>query len=269
MIYRVDNFTESSINPVTGLVFDNSWLVYCLTDSEDYNMLVGSVGGAVYTVKASRNSADWKMSLCDFIGFNAERNKNIILSMSQEELDCAEKHYGGHKYNDNFLRENEPEVLVHSTSYENWLSIERDGRLKSWNVLKREKTAWEDKPIGLKLGDPEDFSDFIMFSGGGVSGEIVVSSKESGEIVMDPDKPYKTGVRLYFDIKKIAEDGLLIRDGIHLKAEKELPLEPYLIWYADWKKAGLTSGISTPKIFTEKSNNAFNSLFGGHVSSDF
>lgn len=269
MIYRIDNFTEKSINPVTHLPFDDSWIVYCLTNSEDYNMLVGSGNSSLYTVKVSRKFSDWKMSICDFMQFHKSRNKNIILSVSQEDLKCAKEYYAEHKYNDNFLRENEPEVLVHSTTYENWLSIKKDRCLKSWNILKKEKLSWEEEPIGSRLGDPADFSDFIMFSSGGISGEIVVSSKQNKKIVMDQDKPYKTGVRLYFDIKKIAENGLLIRDGIHLKVADELPLDPYLIWCATWDKVGLTSSVSTPKEFAEKSNNVFNSLFGGNISSDF
>ena len=78
---------------------------------------------------------------------------------------------------------------------------------------------------------------------------------------MDRDMKYKTGVRLYFDIQKIAEDGLLIRDGIHLKVKDTLPLKPYLLWYAAWDKVGLSSKISTPKEFTEKSNLTFYELF--------
>lgn len=272
VIYRIDNFigtSNDSANLPEGLPADGSWLLYTLTDSEDYKMTVGSSDGSAYAVKASRKLADWEMSLCDFIGFHESRGKNIVLSLSQQELDRARKQYGSSKYNDNFLRKNEPKILVHSTSYENWLSIEKDGCLKCWNLLKKEKSSWEAEPIGIKLGDPADFSDFIMFSGGGISGEIVVSSKESKKIVMDPHRPYKTGARLYFDAEKIAEDGLLIRDGIHLKVEKELPLSPYLIWCAVWDNAGLTERISTPKEFTEKSNAAFEKLFGFKVSSDF
>lgn len=68
---------------------------------------------------------------------------------------------------------------------------------------------------------------------------------------MDINAEYKTGARLYFDAKKIAEDGLLIRDGCHMKLKDALPLTPYLIWAATWDKIGLSSPISTPKIFSE------------------
>ena len=90
-----------------------------------------------------------------------------------------------------------------------------------------------------------------------MSGEIVVSSKQAEKIIMDVTAEYKTGARLYFDAKKIAEDGLLIRDGAHLKVKNQLSLEPYLIWVATWDSIGLESQFSTPKIFAELSNDKF------------
>ncbi|MDE5782526.1 MAG: hypothetical protein K2I03_13790 [Lachnospiraceae bacterium] len=68
---------------------------------------------------------------------------------------------------------------------------------------------------------------------------------------MDIDTKYLTGARLYFDSKKMAQDGLLIRDGCHLKVKHILPLNPYLIWTATWKNIGLDSQVSTPKIFSQ------------------
>lgn len=93
--------------------------------------------------------------------------------------------------------------------------------------------------------------------GGGVSSEIVVNSKQSGKIVMDIDSEYKTGARLYFDAEKIAKDGLLVRDGAHIKVKDCLPLKPYLIWTATWDNVGLETQISTPRIFAELSDEKF------------
>lgn len=260
-MYRVDDFSENEINPLTNEPYDDSWIVYCLTTSDDYEMMVGKNNGTVYTAKVSKNYCGWQMSVCDFIRFQTTRNKNIILSITQDDLEEAEKYYSGHNYNDPYLRDYEPHTLVHSTTYENWLSIKNDGCLKSWNILKSEKASWENEPTGQKLGDPIDFRDFIMFSNGAVSGEIVVLSKQNGKIIMNQDMKYKTGVRLYFDIQKIAENGLLLRDGMHLKVKDKLPLEQYLLWYATWDRAGLNSDISTPREFTEKSNQMFCRLF--------
>ena len=128
--------------------------------------------------------------------------------------------------------------------------------LKSWNILKTEKVITEEQPIGIRLGDPADFSDYIMF-GGGVTGEIVVNSKQQGKIVMDANSEYLTGARLYFNAKRMAKDGLLIRDGCHLKVKDMLPLKPYLIWGATWETIGLSSQISSPKIFAEQADKQF------------
>ena len=32
MIYRLDNFIENSINPITNQPYDDSWIVWQLTD---------------------------------------------------------------------------------------------------------------------------------------------------------------------------------------------------------------------------------------------
>ena len=78
---------------------------------------------------------------------------------------------------------------------------------------------------------------------------------------MDVDSEYLTGARLYFDAEKIAKDGLLVRDGSHLKVKDALPLHPYIIWVATWDSIGLESQISTPRIFAEQSDRVFQSLF--------
>lgn len=255
-----EGFAESETNPITNKRYDNSWIVFCLTSSEKYEMICGRGKGA-YTVKVSKGYKDWKMSVIDFLEFHTAYNKNIILSISKSDLKEAKEYYLGHHYNERDLRKNEPSVLIHSTTLENWESIKEDGYLKSWNILKAEKENWEDQPIGNNLGDPADFSDYIMFSGGNISSEIVVLSKQHGRITMDEDMEYVPGVRLYFDIKRIAEDGLLIRDGAHLKVRNKLSLYPYLLWVGDWKSIGLTQPRATPKIFTELANQKFSQLF--------
>ncbi len=257
MIYRLDRFEENSINPITGQKYDDSWIILMLTDSHDYRQMCGSSNGCAYTIKISRFKYDeWKMAVCDFIGFNKENGKNVILVISDEDLEAAKRYYEGHKYNEHFLREKEPLVLVHSTTMSSWKSIKNDGMLKSWNELKAEDAITQERPIGIILGDPLDFSDYIMF-GGGITGEIVVNSKQQGKIVMDENAEYLTGARLYFDAKMIAQDGLLIRDGCHLKVKDVLPLKPYLIWTATWDTIGLASQLSTPKIFAEQADKQF------------
>ncbi|MBO5485072.1 MAG: hypothetical protein J6K58_05160 [Lachnospiraceae bacterium] len=260
MIYRLDTLSENSINPITRQAYDNSWIILMLIDSPDYQQMCGNSDGGAYTIKMSRSQYNnWKMAVGDFIDFSEVNEKNALLVMSEADFKAAESHYKGHRYNEPLLRDNEPSVLIHSTPMNNWEQIKRDGMLKSWNMLKSEKAIAEEQPIGTWLGDPMDFSDYIMF-GGGVTGEIVVNSKQQGSIVMDQDAKYLTGARLYFDAKRMAQDGLLIRDGCHLKVKDMLPLKPYLIWVATWETIGLASQISTPKIFSERADKQFQSI---------
>lgn len=260
MVYRLDSLVENGINPITGLAYDNSWIILMLTDRLDYEQMCGSSNGCAYTIKMSCNRfKNWKIAVGDFIGFCEANKKNAILVMCEADLRSAKKYYEGHRYNEPLLRENEPYVLIHSTAMNSWEQIKKDGMLKSWNILKTEKVITEDQPIGIQLGDPMDFRDYIMF-GNGVTGEIVVNSRQQGKIVMDTNAEYLTGARLYFDAKRMAQDRLLVRDGCHLKVKDRLPLEPYLIWIATWETIGFASQVSTPKIFAEQADKQFESI---------
>lgn len=260
MIYRIDELSESPINPVTHREYDSTWIVLMLTDSQDYQKMCGSRNGCAYTIKISAAKCEeWKMAVCDCMGFCTANRQNLILVMTEADLGAAKSHYTGHSYHDPFLREGEPSVLVHSTPASCWKQIQQDGMLKSWNVLKAEKAITEERPIGSLLGDPADLSGYIMF-GGGVTGEIIVSSKQRGEIVMDVNAEYMTGARLYFDAERMAGDGLLIRDGCHLKVKDTLPLAPYLIWAATWDTVGLPGPVSVPRVFAEQSDRQFQAV---------
>ncbi len=70
---------------------------------------------------------------------------------------------------------------------------------------------------------------------------------------------------VYFDMRKIANDGLILRDGSEIKIKDSLPIKPYLIWVSTWDKIGLDSEISTPKIFAEKSDEFFKT----NINKDF
>lgn len=265
MLYKVSkNFSDEELNFIREEQYNN-WIIYILEDSKDFQIKNGKGTKSIYTLTVSKNYPHWKMSLMDFIGFQESLNKNIIISTSEEDLEAAEAFYKGHNFNDSFLRDYEPKVMIHSTTSNCWENIQADGCLKAWNRLKKEKNSWEEHPIGEKLGDPSDFSDYIMFSNGSIASEIVVLSKQIGKITMNEDMIYTPGVRLYFDMKKIAEDGLLIRDGCHFKVKESLPLKPYLIWAANWENIGLLSKTSTPKEFTYRANKCFNEIYGEEI----
>ena len=250
-VVRIDaGWEPNAENPATGCPFDDGWAVFCLTDAADYQMFNGGMDNA-YLLRVSRQYPHWAMALGDYIGYQTAQGRRVLVSMPEKEYAGACKAYAGRAYDERTLRPYEARVLVHSTTPSGWDSIRRDGCLKCWNRLKREHPAWEDRPIGASLGDPEEFSDYIMFAQGGMAGEIVVASRQAGKIVMDVDAPYMPGARLYFDMARIAADGLLIRDGCHLKVKDQLPQDKYLLWAGDWRSAGLESAVSTPRQFVE------------------
>ncbi len=256
MIYRLDNFVENNINPVTNRPFDCSWTVY-IVDNGQYRMQCGSQNGCAYTLKISKaNHPNWKMFVGDFISYAEAFNKDAILVISKEDLASVEIEYKAHAFNDSFLRDYESSVLIHSTTAENYNNIMKCQMLKSWNLLKAEGYFTEEYPIGKLLRDPEELRDFILF-GSGTTGEIVVNSKQHNELVFDEKIKYKTGARLYFDMQMIAADGLLLRDGSEIKVKDTLPINPYLIWTSTWDKIGLDSEISTPRMFAETSDKFF------------
>ena len=260
MLYRVDSLPQTGKNPINGRKFDERWIVFQLTDSVAYRLLVGSQKNGVYSICASRVCCpEWHRAGGDFVSFHTAMNKNMLLVMNAQEQAEMEQRYVGHVYNEP-LRDYEPKVLVHSTTTESWQQIQSDGMLKSWNRLSKERILREAQPIGSHLGDPIDFSDYIMF-GGGVHSEIVVMSRQKGKITMNPQAEYEPGARLYFDFERIAADGLLVRDGAHMKVREMLPLKPYLLWAATMDTVGMPGKKSTPEQFSKVADTIFEEKF--------
>lgn len=263
ILRRIDSYTADTADPNTGLPYDCSWTVFSLTD-ESCRMRVGAENGGAYVLSVGKAHLNWRMALGDFIDYHKSQGGKIVLALKQEALDDALKLYEGHSCRDRFLRDSEEPVLIHSTTPQSFEKIIKDGCLKSWNILQREGFFAGEEPIGSLLGDPSELRDHILF-GSGATGEIVVSSKEKHRIEMDWDQPYQPGARLYFDMKKIAEDGLLIRDGSEIKVRDTLPLKPYLIWAAAAEELGLSHGPVTPRQFAEKADR----YFQAHIRPDF
>lgn len=217
--------------------------------------------GQVFRFLMTKELKDWKYRTLDFIQYESIYDKNIILAMNGEDLTAAKVEYGVHQYNDCFLRNYEQKILVHTTTKENHEKIMSCGELKCWNVLKAEHANWEDKPIGAMFNDPANYSDYIMFGTGGVYQELIPLSKQRGTIDMDIDSLYTAGARFYFHAGKIADDGLLIRDGVHLKVKERLNLSKYLMWVATYNEIGIAEQ-TTPRVFAETADRVFSDKFG-------
>ena len=234
-------------------------MFFHLVDSSEFEICIGKNEFSVYEIKMSKSCLHWEMKLFDFLNYQNSYHKNIVLIISEEDYNSAESQYNGHNHCES-LREYEPKVLVHSTTLENLQSIQEDNYLKSWNILSKEKNAWEKEPIGKLLNDPEDLKDYVMLGDiNSFAGEIVVMSKQKEQIICDPNELYQPGVRLYFDLEKIANDGLLIRDGIHYKVKNFLPFTNYLLCCVTASDIKVESEI-TPKEFVVKANAYFKSI---------
>lgn len=229
---------------------------FVLTDSCDYRAFVG-MDEDVYTMKVSRRFPHWEYDVMDCLGYCAAYGIRLTLEVSAAEREQAARLYQGHAYNEPCLRRHEPRVLVHATTPLGYRGIQKSGALLSWNAAKSSGLLAEGEPIGTLLGDPLDFRNDCMLGGFSVSNEIVVCSREHGRLVMDPNARYTPGARLYFDAARIARDGLLIRDGQHLKVRERLPLQPYLLLAVE--PAPETE--YTPASFTEYANRRFHDAF--------
>lgn len=234
--------------------------IYCtLTNSTEYNQFCNLVNG-VYALKISRNFKWWYYNLCDLIDFYSGSDVELDLDIEKPEIALARELYGEHKFNEKILREYETKVLVHSTPHENVDSILNDNALKSWNICKAKKPDWEQEPIGILLGDIADFSNYVMLSTFFQNSEVITASKQKHEINVDPEQKYQPGARFYLDGEKLAADGLLLRDGEHIKVKDRIPFDKYLIWYLTAERLGIDK-TSTPKEFYELSNNRFFELY--------
>lgn len=230
-----------------------------LTDSTEYNTFCCFENG-IYTLKISKNSNSWYYDLCDLIDFYKNSNIQIFLDIAEADVVLARRLYKNHKYNECRLREYETKVLVHSTPIENLESILKSRKLKSWNILKQETPDWEKEPIGKQLGDIDDFSNYVMLSMLFQNNEIVTASKQKHRINIDVNQLYKLGVRFYLNAEKLAADGLLLRDGEHIKVRDFIPLDEYLIWYSTTEKLEIKKEW-TPKEFFDLSNKKFSELY--------
>lgn len=237
-------------------------IICSLTDAENYRVF-SNKENETYCMKISRLSDTWFYDLCDLIDFYQDTSIKVIINVEESEIQTARELYGEHRFNECILRDYESKILVHSTPWENVDDILYDKELKSWNILKTEKQGWESEPIGAVLGDIEDFSNYVMLSDIQFNNEIIVASKQKQRIDISTEQIYTPGARFYLDAEKMAKDGLLLRDGGHIKVKSRISLEKYLLWYSTTKKLGIDKE-TTPKVFFEKSNEMFLQLFQQH-----
>lgn len=214
-------------------------------------------GTLVYVFRVNPERDIKYMRLFDYLNYETKHKRKVILSipkyMDFNEMIKMYKQFL--ENNQSGFRDEDEKYLVHSTTKESWKSIKKMGAILSPNELKKQEINILE--IGLKpMMEPEDYSNYIMLDVLDGCGELVVSSRHLGYVCTNSDVNYTPGVRLYFDAEAIINDGLGIRDGLHiLKVKDKLPLEKYLLACVeaelfqkkDW----------TPSTFTEAANKYF------------
>ena len=246
--------TIAEINPFSpNGEYCDKWVELSITNSTEYKEMTGRTILFGFKVRTLRDG--WQFRAMDFIEYNTLLGKNIIFTGTKNSYEEAKKVYQGHSIYDRFLRSYEPAVLIHSTTDIGYQQIIKDDTLKSWNKIKNEHDIYKQEPIGALLGDPPDFSDYIMLGRFGFWNEIVVSSKQKGNICMDADCEYTPGARFYFDTKQLIREGLFVRDGAHYKVRDELPLS-YALFCATLDNVAIDGAI-TPRSFSIAADKAF------------
>lgn len=235
---------------------DHSDWVYFRLSNDETKVFSGKGDSDIYQLIISEKYDNWEYRVMDFIHYIESTELNGAIEITEEKLSIAKFKYGSHMFNESFLREYEPNVLIHSTSLKSWDSIQKNRCLKSWNSLHKAGLITKKNPIGKLLGDPVEFSDYVML-GSGLTCEVVVSSSNKGEINCDIHAIYEPGVRLYLDARLLASDGLLIRDGAHLKVKDKLEYEKYLLFVATSENVDVNQKEWTPKAFSDKADQVF------------
>ncbi|MDR2686348.1 MAG: hypothetical protein LBB75_01225 [Oscillospiraceae bacterium] len=211
-----------------------------------------------FAITLNPNAEDFAYCVADFIRYEQAHGRTVRFKPRSFDPSDA---LNSVPESGSVLRPYDPQFVTHSTTLEAYEKITRDGQLKSTSQLREEGSA--QRAIGfLPLGEPQDYLDYVMFGkvGGGPGGEVVVNSHLRGKPCFDPNTPYEPQARMYFDAKKVIEDGLAVRDGTHIfKVYGALPLEGYLLRTVRAGDVELPPGKVhwTPALFAEAADALF------------
>lgn len=234
-----------------------AWSCFCVEGVDRRVNFRGGGKTGPFTFRLAADCPGLTTSLADFLRYESQHGRQAILSCPERlDVDALVRQALRDTPPAPIVRPEDPRWVVHSTTIDAWASIRADGCLKSLAALRREGNSI--LGLGLdELGEPPDYADHVVLGRvDQVNAEHVVSSREKGHIVTDPDLPYRPGVRLYFDNHTIIGAGLAVRDGLHLtKVHHELPLSPYMV--ASVSVTELPGQTWTPHMFWKAANDLF------------
>ncbi len=261
MIYIADSdWCPTKRNPFTADgMYDENWSSFIYDSDIDYftNVYPDS---KLHVIRFSPDIDKNNLRLFDFLNYESSYQRNIILKvcggMNAESLIEL---FNKTSYETGY-RNSDEKYMVHSTILSAWDSIKQNGVLFSSNSLRKAGRLVNE--IGLKpMREPKDYSDYIMLDVLEGCGELVVNSRNRGCVCIDPNANYTPGVRLYFNVRKMFEDRIVTRDGLHLvKVKDKLSIENYLL--AAITAKDFPPNIQwTPTLFTLKANELFYSEY--------
>lgn len=240
--------------------YGEGWSAFCVLAREDDQYLTGKSGEGPFSARFGRRVPHLRQRLADFLRYENAHGRTVIVAFPEDVDPHARVAQAlAATPPPHVVRPEDPKIIVHATTVGAWQSIRRDGYLKV-GARSKAKTAHTEVDAYL-LDEPPDYSDHIMFGAVDSSApEMVVASYQAGRFVMDEQAVYESGVRLYFDNHRIIEEGLGVRDGLHLmKVQRRLPLHPYLLGAVSvLDLAPLPEGEAwTVRAFVERANAAF------------
>ncbi|RKD28586.1 hypothetical protein [Lacrimispora algidixylanolytica] len=257
MIYLADStWYPTDINPFTiNGTYDDKWsaFIYDLDITFFTNVYPNA---KLHVLRVCPNADKEFLRFFDFLNYELFYQRNVILKVCKGmDSESLIEQYSKTSHEIGY-RETDEKYMVHSTTLSAWKLIQEEKALLSPNMLgKKNKLVTE---IGLKtMMEPADYSDYIMLDIPNGCGELVVNSRNLGYVCIDPHIIYTPGVRLYFDVRKMFTDRIIIRDGLHIaKVKDRLPLKDYLL--AAITLNDFDANIQwNPTLFTEKANELF------------
>jgi hypothetical protein len=228
-------WTPEQANPFTpDGSYGPAWSAFCLRDDCDWRGSNKRGANGLYALVFPRQ---WHPKfgtlatvLADFIRYENLNHRQVILSAPADlDIEALAQHALAGIPDKSVIRPVDPRWLVHSTPRSAWEKIQQCGELRSLARLRREGMMI--KGVGFEtFGEPDDYAEYVMLGlPGMMSPEFVVASYNAGVIITEPDTPYEPGARLFFDAHQLILEGLIVRDGLHLKVFDHLPLDPYLV----------------------------------------
>lgn len=244
------------LNPATCEPFDRNWSGLFLSDSNDDQIWNGTSTSGLFSVKCSKGVGDLNQRIADMIRYSQLQGTSLIIGTDRdidlctyiEQVLLASPAQTGMRVTDSLY-------LVHSTSRESWVEIQKDMLLKSPARLSAEGAHCV--PIGKTLlGDPDDFASYIHLAPyQSMHVEYVVMSRQRGRMTCDSEGEYTPGVRLYLHTAAMIDAEIIVRDGLHqAKVFDCIDLSKYMVFYVE---GFLERSSWTPKGFADFATQKF------------